>query len=153
MNTIDFFKLQSKNLLKDFKRRKPNSDKQNNAWKYEYEPKHFDVLLVIIDFNLEEEKLTLMKAQHAIAQMAGFEKWTVLIKASEPDLKIAKILYENQHKVDLPMWLFYLAEVEEMNQTIFDSETKLAICEDAFGREYFDDSVSFDCYLLDKKYG
>ena len=107
----------------------------------------------MIDFNLDEEKLTLMKAQHAIAQMAGFEKWTVLIKTSETDLKIAKILYENQHKVDSLMWLFYLTEVEEMNQTIFDSETKLAICEDAFEREYFDDSVSFDCYLLDKKYG
>lgn len=151
MNTIDFFKLQSKNLHRDFKRRKPNSDKQNNAWKYEYEPKYFDVLLVMIDFNLDEEKLTLMKAQHAIAQMAGFEKWTDLIKASGADLKIAKILYENQHKVDELMWLFYLAEVEEMNQTIFDSETKLAICEDAFEREVFDDSVLFDCYLLDKK--
>lgn len=153
MNTIDFFKLQSKNLHRDFKRRKPVSDKLNNAWLYEYEPKYFDVLLVMIDFNLDEEKLSLMKAQHAIARMAGFEKWTVLIKASEPDLKIAKILYENQHKVDLLMWQFYLAEVEEMNQTSYDSETKLAICEDAFEREYFDDNVSFDCYLLDKKYG
>jgi len=153
MNTIDYFKLQSKNLHSDFKRRKPVSDKLNNVWLYEYEPKYFDVLLVMIDFNLDEEKLSLMKAQHAIARMAGFEKWTVLIKASEPDLKIAKILYENQHKVDLLMWQFYLAEVEEMNQTSYDSETKLVICEDAFEREYFDDSVSFDCYLLDKKYG
>ncbi len=153
MNTIDFFKLQSKNLHRDFKRRKPVSDKLNNAWLYEYEPKYFDVLLVMIDFNLDEEKLTLMKAQHTIARMAGFEKWSVLIKASEPELKIAKILYENQHKVDLLMWLFHLAEVEEMNQTSFDSETKLAICEQAFEMEVFDDSVSFDCYLLDKKYG
>ncbi|MDC6364695.1 MULTISPECIES: hypothetical protein [Flavobacteriaceae] len=153
MNTIDFFKLQSKNLHRDFKRRKPVSDKLNNAWLYEYEPKYFDVLLVMIDFNLDEEKLSLMKAQHAIARMAGFEKWTALIKASEPDLKIAKILYENQHKVDLLMWQFHLAEVEEMNQTSFDSETKLAICEQAFEMEVFDDSVSFDCYLLEKKYG
>lgn len=151
MNTIDFFKLQSKNLHRDFKRRKPVTNEQNNAWLYNYEPKYFDVLLVMIDFNLDEEKLTLMKAQHVIAKMAGFEKWTTLIKASEPDLKIAKLLYENQHKVDKLMWLFYLAEVEEMSQTKFDSETKLAICEDAFEREYFDDSVSFDCYILSKK--
>ena len=41
-----------------------------------------------------------MNAQHVIAKIAGFEKWTALIKASEPDLKIAKLLYENQHKVD-----------------------------------------------------
>lgn len=149
MNTIDFFKFQAKNLHKDFKTRKLVFN--NEFGELSYEPKYFDVELVIQDFKLDEEKLTLMKAQHAIAKMAGFEKWTTLIKASEPDLKIAKLLYENQHKVDELMWLFYLAEVEEMNQTKFDSETKLAICEDAFEREYFDDSVSFDCYLLDKK--
>ena len=115
MNTIDFFKLQSKNLHRDFKTRKLVFDNEFGGLSYEYEPKHFDIELVIYHY------------------------------------KIAKLLYENQHKVDLPMWLFYLAEVEEMNQTIFDSKTKLAICEDAFEREYFDDSVSFDCYLLDKK--
>ncbi len=151
MNTIDFFKLQSKNLHRDFKRRKPVSDKLNNAWLYEYEPKYFDVLLVMIDFNLNEEKLTLMKAQHVIAKMTGFEKWTVLIKASETDLKIAKILYENQHIVDLRRWLDYIADAERMNQTIFDSETKLAICEQVFEMGVFDDNVFFDCYLLDKK--
>ena len=150
MNTIDFFKLQAKNLHRDFKRRKPASDKLNNAWLYEYEPKYFDVLLVMIDFNLNEEKLTLMKAQHAIAQMAGFEKWTVLIKASETDLKIAKILYENQDIIDLRMWLDYIADAERMNQTKFDSETKLAICEQVFEMGVFGD-VQFDCYLLDKK--
>ena len=153
MNTIAFFKLQSKNLHRDFKTRKLVFNNEFGELSYEFEPKHFDIELVIDDFNLDAENFTLMKAQHVIAKMAGFEKWTVLIKASEPDLKIAKILYENQHKVDQLMWLFYLAEVEEMNQTIYDSETKLAICEDAFEREYFDDSVSFDCYLLDKKYG
>ena len=153
MNTIDFFKLQSKNLHRDFKRRKLVFNNEFGELSYEYEPKHFDIELVIYDFNLDEENFTLMNAQHVIAKIAGFEKWTALIKASEPDLKIAKLLYENQHKVDELMWLFYLAEVEEMNQTKFDPETKLAICEDAFEREYFDDSVSFDCYLLDKKYG
>ena len=152
MNTINFFKLQSKNLHKDFKRRKPNSDKHNNAWKYEYEPKYFDVLLVMIDFNLDEEKLTLMKAQHAIAQMAGFRKWNDLIKASEPDLKIAKILYENQDIIELWMWENYIAEAERMNQTNFDSETKLDICEQAFEMGVFEDDAFFDCYLLDKKY-
>ena len=151
MNTIDFFKLQSKNLHRDFKRRKPISDKLNNAWLYEYEPKYFDVLLVIIDFNLDEEKLTLMKAQHVIAQMAGFIKWTDLIKVSESDLKIAKILFDNQDVIDLRMWVDYIAEAERMNQTNFDSETKLAICEQVFEMGVFDD-VLFDCYLLDKKY-
>ncbi|APQ19052.1 hypothetical protein [Maribacter hydrothermalis] len=151
MNTIDFFKLQSKNLHRDFKTKKPVSDKVDRDWLYEYEPKYFDVGTIIYDFNLDEEKLTLMKAQHIIAQIAGFQKWTVLIKASDPDLKIAKIIYENQDVIDLRMWVDYIAEAERMNQTNFDSETKLAICEQVFENGVFDD-VLFDCYLLDKKY-
>ena len=151
MNTIDFFKLQSKNLHRDFKTRKLVFNNEFGELSYEYEPKHFDIELVIYDYNLDEENFTLMKAQHVIAQMAGFEKWTVLIKTSEADLKIAKILYENQDIIDLRMWLDYISEAERMNQTDFDSETKLAICEQAFEMGVFNNDAFFDCYLLDKK--
>ena len=151
MNTINFFKLQSKNLHRDFKTKKPVSDNKDSVWPYEYEPKYFDVETIIYDFNLDEEKLTLMKAQHLIAQIAGFKKWTVLIRASESDLKIAQILFENQDVIDLRMWQDYIADAERMNQTSFDSEAKLAICEQVFEMSVFDD-VIFDCYLLDKKY-
>jgi len=150
MNTIDFFKLQSKNLHKDFKTRKLVFNNEFGELSYEYEPKHFDIELVFYDYNLDEENFTLMKAQHVIAQMAGFEKWTVLIKTSETDLKITKILYENQDIIDLRMWVDYISDTERLNQTSFDSETKLAICEQAFEMGVFDDSVLFDCYLLDK---
>ncbi|MFV9551078.1 hypothetical protein [Algibacter sp. PT7-4] len=151
MNTIDFFKLQSKNLHRDFKTRKLVFNNEFGKLSYEYEPKHFDIELVIYDYNLDEENFTLMKAQHVIAQMAGFEKWTVLIKTSETDLKITKILYENQDIIDLRMWLDYISEAERMNQTDFDSETKLAICEQAFEMGVFNNDTFFDCYLLDKK--
>jgi hypothetical protein len=151
MNTIDFFKLQAKNLHRDFRTKKPVTDTEENIRSYEYEPKFFDVELIIYEFNLDEEKLTLMKAQHVIAQMVGFIKWTVLIRASEADLKIAKILYENQDVIDLRRWHDYIVEAERMNQSKFDSETKLAICEQVFDMGVFGD-VSFDCYLLDKKY-
>lgn len=150
MNTIDFFKLQSKNLHRDFKTRKLVFNNEFGELAYEYEPKNFDIELVIYDYNLDEENFTLMKAQHVIAQMAGFEKWTVLIKTSETDLKIAEILYENQDIIDLQMWVDYIAEAEKMNQTNFDSETKLDICEQVFEMGVFGD-VQFDCYLLDKK--
>ncbi|WP_425236075.1 hypothetical protein [Ulvibacterium sp.] len=152
MNTIDFFKLQAKNLHRDLKTKKPVIDIKDSAWPYEYEPKYFDVELIIHDFNLHGEKLTLMKVQHLIARMAGFEKWTVLLKATEPDLKIAKILFDNQDIIDLRMWLDYIAEAERMNQTNFDSETKLAICEQVFEMGVFDNNTFFDCYLLDKKH-
>ncbi|MCF7567697.1 hypothetical protein L3X37_04870 [Sabulilitoribacter arenilitoris] len=151
MNTIDFFKLQSKNLHRDFKTRKLVFNNEFGKLSYEYEPKHFDIELVIYDYNLDEENFTLMKAQHVIAHLAGFEKWTVLIKTSETDLKIAKILYENQDIIDLRMWKDYISEAEIMNQTNFDSETKLAICEQAFEMGVFNNDVFFDCYLLDKK--
>lgn len=151
MNTFDFFKLQSKNLHRDFKTRKLVFNNEFGELSNEYEPKHFDIELVIYDYNLDEENFTLMKAQHVIAQMAGFEKWTVLIKTSETDLKIAKILYENQDIIDLRMWVDYISEAERMNQTDFDSETKLAICEQAFEMGVFNNDVFFDCYLLDKK--
>jgi len=151
MNIIDFFKLQSKNLHRDFKTRKLVFNNEFGELSYEYEPNHFDIELVIYDYNLDEENFTLMKAQHVIAQMAGFEKWTVLIKTSETDLKIAKILYENQDIIDLRMWVDYISEAERMNQTDFDSETKLAICEQAFEMGVFNNDAFFDCYLLDKK--
>ena len=151
MNTIDFFKLQSKNLHRDFKTRKLVFNNDFGELSYEYKPKHFDIELVIYDYNLDVENFTLMKAQHAIAQMAGFQKWTVLIKASEPDLKIAKILFDNQDVIDLRMWIDYIEEAERMNQTNFDSEKKLAICEQVFEIGVFGD-VLFDCYFLDKKY-
>ncbi|MBA6154141.1 hypothetical protein [Gelidibacter maritimus] len=151
MNTIDFFKLQSKNLHRDFKTGKLVFNNEFGELSYEYEPKNFDIELVIYDYNLDEEDFTLMKAQHVISKMAGFEKWTVLIKTSETDLKIAKILYENQDIIDLRMWVDYISEAERMNQTDFDSETKLAICEQAFEMGVFNNDVFFDCYLLDKK--
>ncbi len=43
MSTMDFFKLQSKNLHRDFKTKKPVSDEVDRDWLYEYEPKYFAV--------------------------------------------------------------------------------------------------------------
>ena len=62
MNTIDFFKLQSKNLHRDFKTRKLVFNNEFGELSYEYEPKHFDIELVVYDYNLDEENFTLMKA-------------------------------------------------------------------------------------------
>lgn len=149
MKTINFFKLQAKNLHRDFKTKKAVTDNADSFWLYDYEPKYFDVGTIIYDFKLDEEKLTLMKAQHVIAQMAGFKKWTVLITASESDLKIAKILFDNQDVIDVRMWENYIAEAEKMNQTHFDSETKMAICEQVFEEGIFGD-VIFDDYRLIK---
>lgn len=151
MNCIDFFKLQAKNLHRDFKTKMSLPVGQGYSRQYDYKPKYFDVELVIQDFKLDHEKLTLMKAQHAMARMTGFNKWTSLIRASESELKVAKILFENQDVIDKRMWQDYIAQTERMNQSKIDSETELTICEQVFEMDIFRD-IQFDCYLLDKKY-
>lgn len=152
MTTIDYFKLQAKNLHRDFKSKKPISKNEDSVYLFEYTPKYFDIELIIHDFDVDEKDFSLMKAQHVISQMAGFLKWTNLLKTPESDLKIAKILYENQDIIDLRMWEDYIKNTERMNQSNYDSETKLAICEQVLKMGVFDDGVSFDCYLLHKKY-
>ena len=56
MNAIDFFKLQSKNLHRDFKTRKLVFNNEFGELSFEFEPKHFDIELVIYDFNLDAGK-------------------------------------------------------------------------------------------------
>ena len=43
MDTIDYFKLQAKNLHRDFKTKTPVFDKTINDFLYEYTPKYFQI--------------------------------------------------------------------------------------------------------------
>jgi hypothetical protein len=47
---------------------------------------------IVLDFDIDVEDFGLTKAQHTIAQMIGFRKWTDMLKASEPELELAKLL-------------------------------------------------------------
>ena len=78
MTNIEFFKQQAKNLLKDYKTRYFNKDEGY----YEYNPRFFsDFEDIAFDFNIEDNnEFTLMKAQHIIARLSNFYKWTDLIK-------------------------------------------------------------------------
>jgi hypothetical protein len=40
-----------------------------------------------------------MKAQHIIANMVGFRRWAELVNVSEPELELAKSLFDNQDRV------------------------------------------------------
>lgn len=94
MISIDFFKQQAKNLLKDYNTRVYDEDEGL----YEYSPRFFnDIDDIIMNFDIDEEgSFTLMNAQHVIARLAGFHKWTELIKASEPALELGKLLLKNR---------------------------------------------------------
>lgn len=95
MATVEFFKQQAKNLLKDYNTKTFDEDEGI----YVYAPRFFhDIDNIIMSFDIdEEESFTLMKAQHVIARLAGFSKWAELIKATEPILEIGRLLLTNRN--------------------------------------------------------
>ena len=140
MTNIEFFKLQAKNLFSDYKSRMYN----DSDGTYDYFPRFFtDINDIIFNFEIdEEEPFTLMNAQHVIARLAGFYKWTELIKASEPGLELGKLLLTNRidYLKNVPIitndesmivedWKFFLAENDLQD---CDDETKLNIFKDYF---------------------
>lgn len=149
MDHKDYFKLQAKNLLKDFKTRHFNEKEKI----YEYNPKFFDITGIFLDFNVVDDApdftFTLMNAQHIIANLAGFSKWNELLKASPAELELAHLLYDNAHKISIDEWTnWYIPSSEEMNHTKFDAETKLEIFKQVFMSE--DAHRSFDMpYRID----
>lgn len=135
MKKIDYFKLQAKKLHKDFKTQKSVFDEETNESLYEYSPKHFDVNQIIVDYQLNEDKIisSLMKVQHFFAtKILGFKSWNELINAPEIELELAKALFDNQHKISLEEWNMYIARLENENKISLDTEGKLLIFKKVF---------------------
>jgi hypothetical protein len=129
---IEFFKLQAKNLFRDFKTKTPYFDNVIEDYLYEYNPKHFDIAWIVPDFDIDEDDFSLMKAQHIIANMVGFRKWTDLLMASGAQQELAKLLLENQDKISLEDWEMYIQGAEYDNRTTFDDELRLEIFKEVF---------------------
>ncbi|MFH6955761.1 hypothetical protein ACHRV1_00015 [Flavobacterium aquidurense] len=127
MKTIEYFKLQAKNLHKDFKTQKPYFDSSLGDNLFEYSPKFFDVDALVTDFDIDENHFTLMNAQHIIARLGGFEKWTVLLKANPEALELSKLLFDNMHKISIEEWDMYISGEEDDKGFLFDDEFKLDI--------------------------
>lgn len=141
MSHIAYFKRQAKNLHKDYKTKTPHADSSNGNCSYKYAPKYFDIESLLFDYECNENDFSLMKAQHVIAHMIGFYKWTELLKASEAELELAKLLFDNQDKVHIEDWRMYIAGVERNNTTTFDPESRLEIFRHVFlSREGFESS-------------
>ena len=83
MSNIDYFKSQAKCLLKDFKTRVYNDEKQI----FEYKPETYNIVKIFEDFNIPHQKkdftFSLMNAQHTIAKLSGASKWEDLLHASD----------------------------------------------------------------------
>ena len=131
MAHIEYFKLQAKNLFRDYKTQTSYIDDVDGNSYYKYDPKYFDIDSIFSEYHgffdegWDEGNLSLMKIQHLFAYMLGFEKWADLLKASETELELAKLLWDNQHKIRLEDWKMYIAEAERDNETTFDPESRL----------------------------
>ena len=132
MKHIPYFKLQAKNLFRDYKTKTPYVDDVFVFSSYNYSPKYYDIDRILVDYDYDENEFTLMKAQHLIALMCGFNKWTELLKASEAELELAKALLDNQDRIDIENWEMYIANVESDNNITFDAEARLEILKHVF---------------------
>ncbi len=92
MNNISYFKLQAKNLFRDWKNFKQSINETDDKAHSEYMPIYFDINKIVKQFKIMENDFTLIKAQHIIARLSGFNKWTDLISASDSKLLSAKKL-------------------------------------------------------------
>lgn len=135
MNHIAFFKLQAKNLKKDFATRHKVHDDAIGADLYSFNPKYFDVENIEVTYDFSEKEIegfSLMKSQHFIAQLVGFRKWSDLINASEEQLELAKLLFDNQHKLSVDDWKDYIFECEKVNNCIFSDVERLDVFKKVF---------------------
>ncbi|MCR4619812.1 MAG: hypothetical protein K5633_03880 [Paludibacteraceae bacterium] len=150
MEHIPYFKLQAKNLLKDFKTRFFNEKEEM----YCYSPTFFDVSSIFLDYEISDYdsnfSFTLMNAQHVIAMLVGFKKWDDLLKADPAILELVHLLYDNTHKINFEEWVMYIERVERDNNTRLDIPTQILIFKDVFLLSDGHRSI-FEPYRLDLK--
>ncbi|MDY4526094.1 hypothetical protein [uncultured Treponema sp.] len=94
MSRIEFFKKESKNLLKDWKTQTTTTG-SNGIISYHYESKFYNVDDVFTSLNWDDkdrQQIMLARAQHAIAQLAKFKNWPSLLSADEVELEKAEKL-------------------------------------------------------------
>src|SRR5687768_11068750 len=132
MTYTEFFKLQAKNLFRDYQTKTKVFDQEIGDYLYEYSPKYFDIDSILLYFDIDEENFSLMKAQHIIAQIIGFRKWTDMLNASEVEQELAKLLFDNQDKISAEDWEMYIWGAESDNNTTFDPDTRLDIFQQVF---------------------
>lgn len=101
MLSIEYFKRQAKNLLQDQRTRVWNEQEGG----YDYFPRFYDVGKIFLSFGLrDDEKTTLQRAQHLIANIAGFDKWSDLINCDPEELAFRKLVFENQNYLWWKEW-------------------------------------------------
>lgn len=128
MTHVEYFKMQAKNLFKDWKTRTTHTDIDDSTL-YQYNGKYFDVSSIFFDFEdiYDENNFTLMKAQHIIACMAGFSKWGELLKASDAKLELERLLFDNRAKISREDWEMYIIGIERDNDIYIDVKSQVEL--------------------------
>lgn len=91
-----------------------------------------DIDDIIVSFDVDEEHFTLMKAQHIVAYLAGFDKWTDLLHASDAALELGKLLFDARDQSNGPLredWDMYLFGCGLMDAS---DETKLELFKEVY---------------------
>lgn len=137
MDKIAYFRLQAKNLMRDF--RTQTLDEEGLT---RYSPKFFnDIDDILLSYNVDEENFTLMEAQYLIANLAGFDKWAELLRASDDALELGKLLLDKRGEISLASftsslvddWKMYLQINHFSNES---DEFKLQVFKAVFLGEY-----------------
>ena len=132
MSPVDYFKLQAKNLLKDYQTQTPKIDQVDEVTYLTYSPTYFDIDRIFLEYDCDEENFSLMKAQHLFALMVGFNKWGDLIDAPSPELELAKLAWDNQHKIHLEDWNSYITQAEVENDVRLRPKERMDIFRQVF---------------------
>ena len=130
MTPIDYFKLQAKKLLKDYKTQ--SIVDEGDYTYYTYSPTFFDIDRIFVEYDWDEENFSLMKAQHFFANMVGFSSWSELINSPTAEIELAKLLWDNQDKIGLDDWYTYLGSAEAMNDCRFGARKQVEIFKRVF---------------------
>lgn len=106
-------KKQAKYLVKDWETRKvnPGTDEDWDGEPYVYDSEYFEMRNVVYFFEITDG-FGLQKAQHIIAQMAGFSKWDDLQKANEDELALARIRFLHLTPYFADVWNRYCRTIK-----------------------------------------
>ncbi|TKC04320.1 hypothetical protein [Pedobacter frigoris] len=152
MTPIEYLKIQSKNLNKDFKTQTFSFDPKLGSKVYDYEPNYFKFDMLVPDFKINEDSFKLGNAQHIIAKLCGFTKWVELLKALPARVELAILLFDNMDRVSVRDWEEYISRIETENKVTIDDDFRLQIFKEVFLEREQD--VYYDDYRLlpDERY-
>ena len=74
MTPVEYFKLQAKNLFRDYKTQSSYIDAVDGNSYYQYNPKYFDFDSIFLDYDWDEENFSLDSSHSRIQQMGWFSE-------------------------------------------------------------------------------